>query len=462
MYYRNFRVRAARLGKLCTLALAVVCLGLSAGRANAQIVTGNVNRVGGVSIDTTGLVTAVEKGAKAALREELKKLYQAVPTQLAQGTQMRMVSLKRLEAAVRESGKTVAEDLPAELRFLAGLQRIQYVFVYPEENDIVLAGPGEGWVVNEEGDIVGQTTGQPVLRLEDLLVALRTVDNARQGGISCSIDPTAEGRQRLDAVLAKKGTYSSGLLDSIKRALGKQQITVTGVPTDSHFARVLVSSDYHMKRIAMKLEPTPLKELPSFIDMLKHENSLLDNMMPRWWMAMSGASLAASDDGLAYELPAQRVKCFTEDEVADASGKVSGTGAANPVAQRWADAMTEHYDELSLKEPVFGELRNVMDMCVVAALIAKEQLLAKAGCDLPTLTSPASPVTVRSANAPKFVETQTSALKRGKDYIVTASGGVQIASWQAVEKLESKPALTKTRLAGQPAAKDQAWWNVSR
>jgi hypothetical protein len=462
MNYRSRSVRSARLGKLSTLTMAAVCLCLAGQRASGQIVTGNVNRVGGVAIDTSGLVTAVEKSAKAALREELKKIYQAAPAELAEGTSMRLVSLKRLEAAVRESGKTVAEDLPAELRFLAGLQRIQYVFVYPEADDIVLAGPGEGWVVNEDGDIVGQTTKRPVLRLEDLLVALRTVDNARQGGISCSIDPTAEGRQRLDAVLAKKATYSSGLLDSIRRALGKQEITVTGVPMDSHFARVLVSSDYHMKRIAMKLEATPLKELPSFIDMLKQENAQLENMMPRWWMAMSGTPLAVSDDGLAYELPAERVKCFTEDEIADASGKVSGTGAANPVAQRWADAMTKHYDELSLKEPAFGELRNVMDMCVVAALIAKEQLLAKSGCELPTLMSASSPVAIRSANAPKFVETQCSSIKRGQEYIVTASGGVSIASWQAVQTFEPRPALAQTRLAGQPGATSQTWWNVNR
>src|SRR5688572_11150496 len=123
MYYRNLSVRTARQGKLCTLAFAMLCLSLASRPAHGQIVTGNVNRVGGVAIDTSGLVTAVEKSAKAALREELKKLYQAAPTDLAQGTELRMVSLKRLETAVRESGKTTAEDLPAELRFLAGLQR---------------------------------------------------------------------------------------------------------------------------------------------------------------------------------------------------------------------------------------------------------------------------------------------------------------------------------------------------
>jgi len=35
---------------------------------------------------------------------------------------------------------------------LAGLQRIEYVFLAPDSKDIVLAGPAEGWRVNEQGD----------------------------------------------------------------------------------------------------------------------------------------------------------------------------------------------------------------------------------------------------------------------------------------------------------------------
>lgn len=440
---------------------AIVALAAHPGWAQ-NIGLGNINRVGGVSIDTSGLITSTERGARLALRNELKELLKAPPAELKDAAQLRLISLKQIEQAARELGAKNVEELPGEIRFLAGIQRIQYVFAYPEAGDIVLAGPGEGWKLNEDGEIVGEKSGRPVLRLEDLIVALRTVDSARQGGISCSIDPTEEGRQRLDAVLAKRATYSNALLDSIRRALGKQVITVNGIPTDSHLARVLVSSDYHMKRIAMKLEPTPLKELPSFIDMLKREESMPDNMMPRWWLEYARQPLGKSEDGLAFELPAQRVKCLTEDEVADASGKVSGTGKVNPVAQRWANAMTEHYDELSAKEPAFGELANIMDLCVVAALITKEQLLQKAGCELPTLTSEKSPLTMQSYRVPKQVETQTSSIKRGQEHIVTASGGVQIAPWHALENMESRPVLSQVYSRAKTRDGKLAWWNAGQ
>jgi len=57
-----------------------------------------------------------------------------------------------------------------------------------------LAGPGEGWKFDQDGNAVGVTTGLPAVRLDDLLVALRTVEAARTEGISVSIDPTADGR----------------------------------------------------------------------------------------------------------------------------------------------------------------------------------------------------------------------------------------------------------------------------
>ena len=52
------------------------------------------------------------------------------------------------------------------------------------------------------------------------------------------------------------------------------------------------------------------------------------------------------------------------------------------MAKKWADNMTAHYDELSLKESVFGQLRNCIDLAVVGALIVKDQLAEKADCSL--------------------------------------------------------------------------------
>jgi hypothetical protein len=390
--------------------------------------------VGGVSINANGVLAEPNVQMTKGLREQLLKELKPAAAELNKSVQLRKISLRALEDAIAKSGKSGTGELPEEVRFLGGLQRIQYIFVYPEQNDIVLAGPAEGWKIDERANVVGVTTGRPVLHLEDLLVALRSVENARQGGITVSIDPTAEGRQQFEQYMQSQRTFTPAVLTGIEKAMGQQQITITGVPTTSRFARMLAASDYKMKRIAMKLEESPLAELPSFLDLMKKERAKLTNMMPRWWMACNYEPLAKSEDGLAWELRGPGVKCLTEDEVIGADGGVAGTGQTSPVAQKWANLMTEHYEKLAAKEPIFGELRNLMDLCVVAAVISNEGLLAKAQLEIPTLQGTSSKLQLVSWSAPKAVATQCSFIKRGSDYLITASGGVEIASWEVASK----------------------------
>ena len=165
-------------------------------------------------------------------------------TELKKAVPLRSTSLQRLNAAIAETlkgGKAVSE-----LALLGGLQQIRYVFVYPEEKDIVLVGPAEGWKMDARGNIVGVTTGRSVMLLDDLVVALRTAAGSAREGIACSIDPTAEGMRQLRSHAAK--LYEIGdpeqTAAGIEQALGRQQITVTGVPA-SHLAAVLVATKRH-------------------------------------------------------------------------------------------------------------------------------------------------------------------------------------------------------------------------
>ena len=419
---------------------------------------GRIGAVGGVSINADGVVGQVDAQTRKELRDLRLKELQPVPPGLNQPVELRKISLRAIEQAVAASVKNLAAELPDEIRFLAGIQRIQYVFIYPEQNDIVLAGPGEGWKVDDNGSYVGVTTGRPVLRLEDLVVALRTVENARQGGISVSIDPTAEGRQQFERYMRTQKTFNPAVLGGIEKSLGQQQISIKGIPATSHFASVLVASDVRMKRIAMKLEDSPVKGLPSFLDLLA-KGGKLDNMMPRWWLACNYEPLAKSEDGLAWELRGSGVKVMTEEEVIGADGSVTGTGKVDPLAQKFSDLMTEKYDELSTAEPIFGELRNMMDLCVIAALISKENLFEKAELKLPTLLGQNDKLQVFAGHAPQTVATQCSFVKRSREFLITASGGVDITSWQVADKSVTDQAVKQVRSQAAAQAPGSLWWN---
>jgi len=424
---------------------------------------GRSSAVGGISIDVSGVVGPPSRDGLKLHLAELKKEIKAAPDEMVMPVKMRIISLRGLAASCEEAMKNGFGRLPEEVRFLAGLQRIQYVFVDQEANDILLAGPAEGWRIDAEANVVGVTTGRPVLQLDDLLVALRQVSAARTEGISCSIDPTEEGYRNLQKVLdaqrAQGGRLNPQALEpAMKQAFGPQKVTLKGVPPTSHFARVLVAADYQMKRIAMRLEESKVKGLPSYLDMMKTSGGA-NNVNPRWWLACNYEPLQASEDGLCWELRGPGVKAMTEDDFVSTDGKVTGTGRKTAAALRWADLMKEKYDDLSGSKLIFAELRNLMDLCVVAALMEKNHLWDKAGLSAPILTDQASPLKLEASNAPKQIPPEVSFLKVRNAWIVTASGGVQVESWQVASNVTTNEQLNGVR--GQAVAGRSAksiWW----
>jgi hypothetical protein len=414
-------------------------------------------QVGGVSIDARGVVTNVRVDELNQLKRLREQALKPVPGDLKRQA-LRKISLRQLEAAIaeyRKNGTPISDDM----RYLAGMQRIRYVFVYPEQKDIVLAGPGEGWKLNAQGEVVGTTTHRPAMLLDDLLVALRSIEMSERTGISCSIDPSAEGLARLQSFFKRNHTVDSDpspLLPGIEQMLGPQTIRVAGVPDTSHFARVLVAADYRMKRLAMAFEEPPIAGLPNFLQMIKASSKSSRPMLPRWWLAPDYDALLADADGLAWELRGAGVKALTEEEVINSSGERQRSGQANPLAKKWADNMTAHYDELSTKDAIFGQLRNCMDLAVVAALISKENLTEKCGWSMPLLLNP--DLLVESYNAPHQVDSQASMIQKGSNWIVSASGGVQIDPRHLLEKTVPSPALGSVR-AKSAAVGTKWWWN---
>ena len=128
--------------------VSLVALSLIVAYSQISIWAGHRNfrnaGVGGISIDAEGVLRQVDPASKKMVLNELRKDIQQAPAALLAPNGMRMVSLRGLQNAIRDAQKNNLGQLPEEVRFLAGLQRIQYVLVYPEEKDIVLAIPRQG------------------------------------------------------------------------------------------------------------------------------------------------------------------------------------------------------------------------------------------------------------------------------------------------------------------------------
>jgi hypothetical protein len=414
--------------------------------------------VGGVVVDPSGVVkNAVAADYKDLLEFRAKSL-ERIPGDVNVAAPLRKVSLKRLQQAIRDRlAKAQSPIITEEMNYLAGLTRIQYIFVYPEENDIVLVGPAEALKVSPSGHIVGENSGQPVLQLDHLLMAFRSAEGAANQPITCSIDPTSEGLANLKQFLATQKTFTDATLRGVEEALGLQTITIRGVSERSDFARTMVAADYRMKRLAMDLDQCP--GLPSYIDMLSTTAGLgINSATPRWWLAPNYEPLAKDPQGLAWELRGPGVKVLTEDSFLAEVGGAKPTGKASPAAAKWAEKMTADYDKIARQYPIFGELRNIMDLAVVAALIVKEDLPAKAKIDLTLLMGPDAIKVEEEFPVPRKVDTKASVKKQGKQFIVTASGGVEINSWQVADKTEETKSLAPIRQQAIHTGVEW-WWN---
>jgi hypothetical protein len=415
--------------------------------------------VGGISVDAKGIVGNLDPKAAEELAVERRRAL-ADGNWTGKAGDSRKVSLKAVAAAVA-SATAKSATVPAEAMYLGGLQRIDHVFVDPDAGDIVLTGPADTLVVDQAGNVVGASTGRPPLMLEDLVVALRAIDAAKNGGMTCSIDPTPEGIANLQTLLARQATMANpqATFTAMEQALGPQKVTVSGVPTDSRFARVLVAADYRMKRIGMGHEPSGLQKLPSYLAMVPAGGRAMAT--PRFWLEAEYDPIARDPDELAWKIGGRRMKCLTESDAFGDDGVKRGGGAADATARRWCEAMTANYDALAAKHPVFADLANCVDLAVVAALIRGRQLDAKAGCDLAPLLD-ASAVPLPKYDVPETVPTVATGVKKGSAWVLSASGGVTFQPWQfAAATAESQEAAAGRHeaIAARPAGMAGCSWD---
>jgi hypothetical protein len=458
---KNIPIRGIVTTGLLSTAIGV----LSSSDLSAQVIGGGngnslLNFVGGVSIDSDGVAKNVSDVELSQWVANDKKAIQGPSDVISKDADTRYVSLKLLSQELAKANaehRTVAEDI----QYVGGLTRVEYILLYPEHNDIVLAGPGEAWKLGEHGAVVGAKSGQPMMNVEDLIVAFAQLNTAQPQAISCSIEPTPEGSLKLNELLSQIGSIPAGESPAVyepamKEAFGPQQVLIRGVESETHLARVMFAADYQMKRIGMALKDSPVRGLSSYVDMIRHAKA--PKQPSRWWFACNYDAVEKSEDALAWRITGSGLKVLTEQEVIQASGERVGTGGEDKIAAKWAETFTSKIDQLSVEEPSIGQLRTVMDLCVAAAVIRTHNLEKLANCDLSSLGS-ISIEQPASVHGPKSVEPQCSFVKAGKDWTITASGGVMIDPWSTVSAPQVSPSLSEVRSATSPEARGGMSWS---
>jgi hypothetical protein len=416
---------------------SVLLAAVAAGLVGGVMVTSAEAQLGtaGVAVDAQGVLTKMtfaDPGGQLTL-QRIAAARASLAPDLLKFSSLRKISINRLEQAILARGGMVTD----EMRKLAGLLRVRYVFFYPETKDIVLAGPAEGWMTDLAGRVVGVTSGRPVVQLQDLVVALRVFPPGGEPEplIGCSIDPTEEGLAALQRFLRSVGPYIASpaqtgqFASGVKTSLGMQQVSIWGIPADTHFAQTMVEADYRMKLIGIGLEKPPVR-LASFVDRV-NPSEVSRNALFRWFFTPDYQCVRRSEDGLAMELVGDGVKLVGEDELVMAAGQRKTSGRSNRASQAFVHSFTQKYSELADRSPVYAELRNLIDLVVTAAYIQQEDLYGKAGWTMEFFgTETAYPV--RTHNAPTQVDSAVTAMWKGNRLTTPIGGGVEIRAQMAL------------------------------
>ena len=428
---------------LFSILVCIACLGTVT--AFAQSFDEFRSAGNGINVDANGRVSPLDQEKAEIVGKVMANVLESPSESLDRKVSRRTISLKKLDAQVREIVEQY-DVLPDAIRYLGGLTSIEHIIVVPEEKDLLLVGSAEGWRTDATGNVVGNQTGQSVLVFEDFLTALRLWHQpVPPRTVVCSIEPTLETLAKLVRLHQRFTNITADNADAyavaLEEAYGKENpITITGMPATSRFARVLVAADFKMKRIALGLEPSQVRDIQSYVSLISTSRP---NISPHFWLVPEYAPITHDSAKLTWRLGDLRIRALPHEDYRSSQRNRSTDRAA----LTWCRNMGENYDALARVQPVFGELRNTMRLALVAALIRQENLLQRANCTL-TILLDESRLKLVDYPEPKSVAFRSVRSQSGFSTIV-ACGGVEINPLSAVRdnvRLDNKIDAERARL----------------
>jgi hypothetical protein len=215
-------------------------------------------------------------------------------------------------------------ETPLPLRVIDG------VFFSPDR-DIVLVGRAEGLV--------------PIVA-DDIILALRAMWLTDEPP-GVSIDP-----QRDPGALGGIGPY--------------QTVVYFGGIENTRAGLYAYSSDYWMKRLAAGTVSAPVPGFKRYSDLIADADHREEGAN-RFWFYPAKAEATIDPGGTLMVFDRHGVEVLTETEFAvfDAVRARPELVRRDPLAERFARAFTEHYDELSAAQPDLGRLKNFFALCEV-------------------------------------------------------------------------------------------------
>ena len=145
-----------------------------------------------------------------------------------------------------------------------------------------------------------------------------------------------------------------------------------------------------------------------------------------------------------------------------ADGSRVASGKVDKASKTFTETFTREYEELAKRVPVYGQLRNLINMSIAAAYIQQQDFYGKASWDMSTFANEKL-LPCDTYFPPSKVDTAVNAIWKNNTLMTPIGGGVNIQPMQALLSsniLKDKDrSVEKTQETAAPVnLKDGQWW----
>jgi hypothetical protein len=256
----------------------------------------------------------------------------------------------------------------------------------------------EGYVVDEEKKdivLIGRSAKErPSLFLDDLTVNIRNIWN-RSAYPCISLDPRPEDIKKLNALFAKAGggadfEQQKAVMMQIKKIWGPQLVMISGIPSGSRYAHVMIDADYNMKKLSQGLYA--IEGIDSALNIAIGEIKTAiatDTPVPfsgtaisRLWFHVNDREPTFTLNGNMVLIDNCSIRLLTEKGRATADGVVSYSRTDEPYALEFAKLFSANFHYIAGQDPIYADLENLFRLNALLRAVNFRRDDEKAGLDL--------------------------------------------------------------------------------
>ena len=186
------------------------------------------------------------------------------------------------------------------------------------------------------------------------------------------------------------------------------------------------------------------------------------NALQRWYFVPNYQCVRIAEDDLAIELVGEGVKLCGADEVVMPDGSRLAANRADKASVTFTEAFTKLYPRIAAANPVYAQLRSLVDLAVVAAYLQEHDAYGKAGWTADRLRDEKA-YAIETQPVPREVETAINAVWRGNRLLTPIGGGVTMHPRLALDPpnllLDEQGEVNAARTAAQDLPAGVWYWD---